>query len=1433
MRFENKTPVHTEFDEVSISISSPEDMLNRSSGEIVEPETRNHRTYNAVPGGLFCPRIFGPEEDWKCFCGKYKGIKYKLTRCDQCGVEINQRRIRRQRMGHIKLLTPVVHIWYFKSPGNKIGHLLGLNNTEVESIIYYTNHVVIQAGFKSKEGFAPMQLITQREMQAIKRTIPAENRKKPDSDPTKFITKIGADAIKTLLQQLDLDELSATLRDKILNETSQQRITEAINRLKVVEAFRSAQKRGKNKPEWMVMQIIPVISPEYRPLFFLDTGKLVSSDITTLLQKLLNRNRSLARLEEVKAPPIIKRHAMRLVQEAADDLLDNSRRGNATASDNGRPLKSHSDGLGKKRGYFRQNLLGKRVDYSGRSVIIGNPTLKLHECGLPKIMAAELFKPFIIRQLMEQGYASTVKDAHKIIEQKEPVIYDILKNQIKSHPVLLNRPPTLHRLSVQAFIPRLVEGKALQLHPLVCKAFNADFDGDQMAVHVPLSQEAITEALELMLPIRNILNPSNGEPIVVPTQDMVLGLYYLTKGKKNTPKDKVKGEGMVFGSIEEVIIAINSQKLSKHAHIKLRTDVRNAEGVLQRQIIDTVAGRAIVNQHMPSALGFFNELLSSKKLEQLVLQVHEECGPEQTANFLDMIKEIGFKYCYEGGLTFGLDDIQIPKNKKNIIKDAEDQVAEVKNNYAMGVITGNERYNQTLDVWTAASKKIADTLLDWLEEDQQGFNSVYMMLDSGARGSREQVRQLGGMRGLMSKPQRSGQKSLGSVHETPIVENFKEGLDIGSYFVSTHGARKGLTDTAIKTADAGYLSRILSYTGQSVFISEADCGTLRGRTVERSKNYEDDPRDFLFDLIGRVALEDIIDPATGVAIVEGNQIISKKQAIAIDATSLTKVDIRSLFTCEQKIGVCQKCYGIDLTTGKEVEVGEAVGIVAAQSISEPGTQLTLNTFHFGGTANKIVVASSLTSNSDGIVHFENVITTSVTSDDGIKSNIVVIGKAGEVQILDPKTKQEKASYHIPYGATMHYKHRSKIQKGDTICHWDPYNSVILSTISGTVAFDALEKGVTYKEEFDEQTGNKEKIVVASRNRKQYPNIIITGENEEKASYSIPKDAYLVVDEDDTVHAGQVIAKIPRSVSQTGDITGGLPRVRELFEARMPSNAAIVSAIEGVVTYGSIKRNNREVLITTKDKNSKKYLIPLAKHILVQDGDYVKAGASLSEGVVSLADILKTRGPAAAQEYLLREVQAVYKLQGIRIDNKHPEIIIRQMMRKVQIVVTGDTLFIPKQLVDRDVFYEANEAIRGKKIVLQAGDSNFKIGDFVSPMQVEDEEKRLKSKNMTNMPQVRDAKPAIGESKVQGVTRSSVESTSFLASASFQETSKVLTNAAIAGKKDKLRGITENVIVGNLIPVGTGFKKYKKVRVMSKTDYEILNENIPNQSTPVI
>jgi DNA-directed RNA polymerase subunit beta' len=1405
------------FSKITIGLASPDNILERSFGEILKPETINYRTYKPERDGLFCERIFGPVKDYECACGKYKRIRYKGIVCDRCGVEVTEKKVRRERMGHIKLVVPVVHIWYFKSLPNKIGYLMGMSSKKLESIVYYERYVVIQPGIRAEKGQHIADLLTEEEYLDILDTLPKENQYLPDDDPQKFIAKMGAEAVHDLLARIDLDQLSFDLRNAAATETSQQRKADALKRLSVVEAFREANQRITNRPEWMVMQYIPVIPPELRPLVPLDGGRFASSDLNDLYRRVIIRNNRLKRLLEIKAPEVILRNEKRMLQEAVDSLFDNSRKSNAVKAEGGRALKSLSDVLKGKQGRFRQNLLGKRVDYSGRSVIVVGPELKLHECGLPKDMAAELFKPFIIRKLIERGIVKTVKSARKLVDKKEAVIWDILENILKGHPVLLNRAPTLHRLSIQAFQPKLIEGKAIQLHPLVTSAFNADFDGDQMAVHVPLGHAAILEAQLLMLASHNILNPQNGTPITLPSQDMVLGLYYITKGKRSTDKEKMKGEGKSFYSSEEVIIAYNEAKLDLHAWIKVKANVLNDNGQLENKLIETTVGRVLFNQNVPTEVGFVNALLTKKNLREIIGDIINITNVPKTAKFLDDIKQLGFRTAFKGGLSFNINDLIIPVIKEELLENAKAEVEEVWESYNMGLITNNERYNQIVDIWSRVDTRITETLIKELSNDKQGFNPVYMMLDSGARGSKQQIKQLAGIRGLMAKPRKSG--STGSeIIENPILSNFKGGLNVLDYFISTHGARKGLADTALKTADAGYLTRRLVDVAQDVVITEEDCGTLRGIATTALKDNEDIIEPLSDRIEGRTSLHNVYDLVSEKLIVASGEQITDKLAKQIEDAGIETVEIRSVLTCESKRGVCVRCYGRNLASGITAQRGDAVGIIAAQSIGEPGTQLTLRTFHVGGVAGSASVESTLDAKFDGTVQFDGLRTVIITNNAGAKSQ-VVIGRTGEVRIVDTKADRLLITNNIPYGSTLNVKDGQKVTKGDAICTWDPFNNVILAEIDGTVKFENVIDGVTYREEADEQTGHREKVVIETRDKTKIPSILVEGKD--KKSYNLPTGSHIIIEEGDRVKAGQVIVKIPRILGKLRDITGGLPRVTELFEARNPGNPAVVAEIDGVVVMGAVKRGNREITIEAKDGVQKKYLVPLTRQILAQDGDFVKAGTALSDGQIAPFDILSIKGPFAVQMYVVNEIQEVYRLQGVRINDKHIEVIVRQMMRKVNIVDPGDTRFLEDDLVDKFEFVEENDYIFDKKVVTEPGESTkLRAGQIINLRELREENSILRRSDK-KVVEYRDAKPATSSPTLLGITKASLGVQSWISAASFQETTKVLSSAAINGKTDEMLGLKENVITGHPIPAGTGLREFDRIIVGSKEEYELL------------
>jgi DNA-directed RNA polymerase subunit beta' len=1400
-----------QFESITIALASPEEILERSYGEILKPETINYRSYKPERDGLFCERIFGPVKDYECYCGKYKRIRYKGIVCDRCGVEVTEKKVRRERMGHIRLVVPVVHIWFFKSLPNKLGYILGLASKKLESVVYYERYVVIQPGIKAEEGVSRMDLLTEEEYLEMLETLPKENQLLENGHPDKFVAQMGAEAIHSLLCTLNLEDLSAQLRYESHNESSMAKKTEANKRLRVVEAFRDGLESAGQRPEWTIIQYLPVVPPELRPLVPLDGGRFASSDLNDLYRRVIIRNNRLKRLLEIKAPEVILRNEKRMLQEAVDSLFDNSRKSNAVKAEGGRALKSLSDILKGKQGRFRQNLLGKRVDYSGRSVIVVGPTLKLHECGIPKAMAAELFKPFIIRKLIERGIVKTVKSAKKLVDRKDQVIWEILENILRGHPVLLNRAPTLHRLSIQAFQPRLIEGKAIQLHPLVCTAFNADFDGDQMAVHVPLSHAAILEAQVLMLSSHNMLNPQDGSPITLPSQDMVLGLYYLTKERKSIPENPVKGEGHRFYSTEEVIIAYNEGQVDLHATVECRVN-HLVDGKMEAKRITTTVGRILFNRIVPQGVPYINELLTKRNLKGIIGDIITRTSFKATAEFLDGIKELGYGWAFKAGLSFNLGDLIIPELKKKALEMAQIEVDEVWDNYNMGIITYNERYNQIIDKWTYADNRITDQLMKELASHKQGFNSVYMMLDSGARGSKQQIKQLCGLRGLMAKPRKSGDTG-GAIIENPILSNFLEGLSVQEFFISTHGARKGLADTALKTADAGYLTRRLVDVAQDVVIREEDCGTLRGIDTSAIKEGEKVIQNLSDRIKGRFSLYDIVHPTTDEVIVASGEYISDAIAKQIEAADIEVVTIRSVLTCESRHGVCGKCYGKNLATGRMAEIGDAAGIIAAQSIGEPGTQLTLRTFHTGGTAMLSKTENTLATSAAGKVEFDSMKTVESKNQDGSVA-LVVVSRTGEVRVVDPKTNRLLAQAYIPYGSVLFVKEGQEINKGDKLCEWDPFNAVIVTEFAGIVRYNSLEEGTNFRIEKDDQTGFAEKIVIESKNKRKIPSISIidakTGE--EYKNYSLPVGAYISVEDGGEVVGGQQIVKIPRKLGKIADITGGLPRVTELFEARNPSNPAIVAEIDGIITFGAIKRGNRECMIEAKDGQKRKYLIPLIKPVLMQDGDFVRSGTALTEGSVSVKDILAIKGPFAAQSYLVTGVQEVYRAQGININDKHLEVIVRQMMRRVDITDAGDTHFLEGEAVERNEFIDYNDWIFDKKFVIDAGESNkLKPGQLVTLRQIREENSYLK-RNDKKFVEYRDAVPATGVPMLLGITKASLNTDSWISAASFQETTKVLSQAAIAAKKDFLMGLKENVIVGKKIPAGTGMRRYDRLQV---------------------
>ena len=1409
MAFKRDNKIKSNFTKITIGLASPEEILANSYGEVLKPETINYRTYKPERDGLFCERIFGPTKDYECHCGKYKRIRYKGIVCDRCGVEVTEKKVRRERAGHIALVVPVVHIWYFRSLPNKIGYLLGLPTKKLDTIIYYERYVVIQPGVLGEE-VEVNQLLTEDEYLELLRKLPKENQYLDDSDPNKFIAKMGAEAVLDMLQRIDLDQLSYDLRDRANSDRSAQRKNEALKRLQVVESFRASKER--NKPEWMIMKILPVIPPDLRPLVPLDGGRFATSDLNDLYRRVLIRNNRLKRLLEIKAPEVILRNEKRMLQEAVDSLFDNSRKSSAVKSDSNRPLKSLSDALKGKQGRFRQNLLGKRVDYSARSVIVVGPELKMGECGLPKLMAAELYKPFIIRRLIERGIVKTVKSAKKIVDRRDAIIWDILEFVMKGHPVLLNRAPTLHRLGIQAFQPKLIEGKAIQLHPLACTAFNADFDGDQMAVHLPLSNEAIIEAQILMLQSHNILNPANGAPITVPSQDMVLGLYYITKLRKGA-----KGEGLTFYGPEEAIIAYNERRVEVHSPIKVIVDDLDENGTLVKRMLETSVGRVIVNEIIPKEVGYFNGIISKKSLRDIIARVIKTVGMARACEFLDGIKNLGYRKSYEGGLSFNLDDIIIPQEKQDIVAKGNEEIDQIMANYNMGFITDNERYNQVIDTWTHANTNLKRTLMKQMTEADQGFNAVFMMLDSGARGSADQIAQLAGMRGLMAKPQKAGAEGA-QIIENPILSNFKEGMSVLEYFISTHGARKGLADTALKTADAGYLTRRLVDVSHDVIITEEDCGTLRGLVCTALKDGDEVISSLSERILGRVSVHDIVHPMTGRLIVAAGEEITEPIAAEIEASPIESVEIRSVLTCESKHGVCQKCYGRNLATSRMVQKGEAVGVIAAQSIGEPGTQLTLRTFHAGGIASNAAANASIISKQDCRVEFEEMRTVDIINEDGAAGKIVV-GRLAEVHFIDINTGIVLSSQNIPYGAQLFVGDKEKVEKGTMVAKWDPFNAVIVTELAGKIHFNDVIEGVTYRVEEDEATGLRERIIIEAKERNRIPSADVLDEKGNIIrSYNFPINGHLAVEDGEELKAGAVLVKIPRAVGKAGDITGGLPRVTELFEARNPSNPAVVSEIDGEVKMGTIKRGNREIIITSKLGEVKAYLVPLSKQILVQENDYVRAGEALSDGSITPADILAIKGPTAVQEYIVNEIQDVYRLQGVKINDKHFEVIVRQMMRKVQINDPGDTHFLELQVVDKLDFAEENDRIWSKKVVVDAGDSEMmKKGMIITARKLRDENSRLKRLDL-KLVKVRDAVPATSTQILQGITRAALQTKSFMSAASFQETTKVLNEAAISGKTDYLEGMKENVICGHLIPAGTGLREFSNLVVADAEEY---------------
>ena len=1399
--FNKDNKVKSNFERISISLASPEDIKERSSGEVLKPETVNYRTYKPERDGLFCEKIFGPTKDYECHCGKYKRIKYRGIVCDRCGVEVTEKKVRRERMGHIELTVPVAHIWYFKSAPNKIAAMLGIAAKKLESVIYYEKYIVTAPG---ETGLNKLDLLSEDEYLDLLLQYP-DNQNLADDDPAKFKAGMGAEAIYDLLKEIDVDALAKELRTKMLTDTSQQRRAEALKRLSIVKWFQES--KGINRPEWMILKVVPVIPPDLRPLVPLDGGRFATSDLNDLYRRVIIRNNRLKRLIEIKAPEVILRNEKRMLQEAVDSLFDNSKKSNAVKSEANRALKSLSDSLKGKQGRFRQNLLGKRVDYSARSVIVVGPELKMHECGLPKFMAAELYKPFIIRKLIERGIVKTVKSAKKIVDRKDPMIWEILENVMKGHPVLLNRAPTLHRLGIQAFQPKMIEGKAIQLHPLACTAFNADFDGDQMAVHLPLGNAAIMEAQLLMLGSHNILNPANGTPITVPSQDMVLGLYYITK-----LRDGAKGEGLKFYGPEEVIIALNEKAIDIHAKIWVRLPKDKMDLSKGTEMVETSAGRIIVNQYVPQEVPYVNEVLGKKSLRNIISVVIKNTGVSRTSQFLDDIKNLGYRKAFEGGLSFNLGDVLVPEEKTQLIEDAYKTVEDIKANFQMGLITNNERYNKVIDLWSGIDNKISKIVEKQISSDQQGFNPVYMMLDSGARGSAAQIKQLCGMRGLMAKPQKSGSSSA-EIIENPITTNLKEGMSVLEYFISTHGARKGLADTALKTADAGYLTRRLVDVSHDVIINEEDCGTLRGLIATAIKSKDEVVESLGERILGRTSVHDVFNPLTGELIIPAGEQITEDIAKLIESLPIEQVEIRSVLTCESRKGVCAKCYGRNLASGRMVEKGEVVGVIAAQSIGEPGTQLTLRTFHIGGTASSTAADSSITSKYNGKLEFEELRTIERKMDDGT-SQTVVVSRTTELRIIDENTGITFSQYDVPYGSILYKNEGESVKKGDLICEWDVYNAITIIETDGTVRFDGLVEGENYREEMaDEYSLNRDKVIIEGRDRTKNPSILIVDDdNNIKKQYNLPVGAHVMINEGDKVKVGDIIIKIPRAIGKSSDITGGLPRVTELFEARNPSNPAIVTEINGEVTMGKVKRGNREIIVTNRSGVQKSYLVPLTKQIMVQENDYVKAGMRLSDGAVSPTDLLRILGPIKVQEYIVNEIQEVYRLQGVKINDKHFEIIVRQMMRKVQIVDPGDTEFLQEELVDKWQFMDTNDAIYGKLYVVEAGDSQrFVPGDIITPRELRGENSSLERQGLKTIV-VRDAKPATANQILQGITRAALKTNSFISAASFQETTKVLSEAAIRGRVDYLEGLKENVICGHAIPAGTGQKEFQEILV---------------------
>ncbi|NBC26186.1 MAG: DNA-directed RNA polymerase subunit beta' [Bacteroidetes bacterium] len=1408
--------VTKDFSNIGISLASAETILSRSHGEVLTPETINYRTFKPEMDGLFCEKIFGPVKDYECHCGKYKRIRYKGIICDRCGVEVTRKAVRRERMGHITLTVPIVHIWYFKSLPSKIAYLLGYSSKNLDRIVYYETFVVLNPGLARDLGYKKGDLISEEEKFDILDQLPEDHADLDDDDEDKFIVKDGAEAVEGLLQKQDLDSLAYQLRYEVKNETSQMRKKKKLKRLQVIESFRAANQHTENKPEWMVQSVIPVIPPELRPLVPLEGGRFATSDLNDLYRRVIIRNNRLKRLIDIKAPDVILRNEKRMLQEAVDSLYDNSRKSNAVRNNN-RPLKSLSDMLKGKSGRFRQNLLGKRVDYSGRSVIVVGPDLKMHECGLPKEMAIELYKPFVIRRLIERGYVKTVKSAKKVVDRRDQVVWEVLENVIDGHPVMLNRAPTLHRLGIQAYQPVLIEDKAIRLHPLSCTAFNADFDGDQMAVHLPLSHDAVMEASILMLGSHNILSPASGGPVAVPSQDMILGIYYMTKmgnGKR--------GEGKTFANADEVLIAFDQNKIDTHAKINVRIPVKQDDGSFKPEIIKTTTGRVLFNRIVPEGVEFVNRTLGKKELRVLIDDIYHTVGSVETAQFLDKMKEVGFERATTGGLSFSLEDIIIPDEKQKLIEGAQNEVSEIQDRYEMGFITDNERYNQVIDKWTSTTNRVSETLFKSLTEDKDGFNAVYMMADSGARGSKEQIRQLGGMRGLMAKPQKSSMQQGNEVIENPILSSFREGLTVLEYFISTHGARKGLADTALKTADAGYLTRRLVDVSQDIIINEKDCGTLRGIKMQALKDNEDIIESLEDRIIGRVSMHEIVDPISDEVICEPNELITDNVAKKIAETSIEEVEIRSVLTCETERGVCAKCYGRDMSKTGLVQVGEAVGVIAAQSIGEPGTQLTLRTFHVGGTASRMEADSQHKAKFDGKIEFENLRV--VEYDDGEEIHNVVLSRAGEMKIIGEDGKILN-TYNVPYGAEMLVEEGDKVMKGMPLSKWDPYNALIFSEIDGTIEYKDIIEEVTYTADTDSQTGHREKVIIDSRDRSLVPTIVVKGEDDKIRESTLPVETHITVDDGEEVKAGQILAKIPRAASKSKDITAGLPRVTELFEARSPSDPAAVSEIDGIVRMGGRKRGSQEVIVESKDGTDEKtYLISLSKHILVQENDFVKAGQALSDGTIPAQEILNIKGPYAVQSYLVNEIQEVYRLQGVKINDKHIEVIVRTMMQKVEVTDPGDTMYLEGDKVDRFELNNKNDELIGKFVVTDPGGSDKKLGAILDRRGVRELNNELIGAGKEEI-QTREAEPAISKPILLGITRAALSTESWLSAASFQETTKVLTQASIEAKKDMLRGLKENVVVGHKVPAGTGLLKYDELIVSSKAEYDEKDEEV--------